>query len=436
MIAILAVLSTTIGITFIYYNLYQNRVKEDLRVAAELLLDSGVFEEFYVSSEENRVLGERFKNITHDSLRITWIDAGGDVLCDNDTDEEIMENHSDRPEVQQAMLEGVGESVRRSNTLKMNTFYYAVRAKDGTIIRVATQARSVFSVFIRSFPILSVILIVITGLCIWISHMLTGALLAPIEKMAENLNLHSGKPVYRELVPFADKIRSQHDHILEASKVRQDFTASVTHELKTPLTAISGYAELIENHITEPGQEIYFARQIRENANRLLSVINDIIRLSELDHMEIAKKDYIDLLDTVKSCEPELRVNAHARKVELTVEGEPTEVFADKDMMTEVIMNLVQNAIQYNNEGGAVKIYVGNEQAQKILRIEDNGIGIPKEAQERIFERFYRVDKSRSRATGGTGLGLSIVKHTVELHEAKLELQSEVGKGTVVTIRF
>ena len=309
--------------------------------------------------------------------------------------------------------------------------------EDGTVIRVATEARTILSIFLSSMPFIIWLVSAIILLCIWISYVLTKQLLIPIEKMAENLDDSSQEPAYKELVPFADKIRLQHENILSIAKSRQDFTASVSHELKTPLTAISGYAELIENHMAQPNQEIYFASQIRKNADRLLALINDIIQLSELDHQEVIHEfAHVDLYEIAKECVQSLNVNAQRRNVEIIFSGMNCLVYGEQHMIREMIVNLIQNAIQYNNEGGKVLVYAGNRNGRGYLRVEDNGIGISKEMQEHVFERFYRVDKSRSRETGGTGLGLAIVKHIVEIHGASIKLDSVPGRGTRISVSF
>ncbi len=439
LIAILAVVATTIGIVLVYYNLFQMQVRRDLRIDAELLSDAGVFQESYSASNRDvpGLESDLFGQLNQDNLRITWINVDGTVLYDNDMDETELENHAERPEIKAAFATGSGECVRQSDTLNMNTFYYALRLDDGTVLRVSTEARNLFSVFCTAFWLIALFVAAIVGICVWLSHVLTRQLLAPIERMAENMEDSSQQPVYKELVPFANKIRSQHENILAAAQSRQDFTANVSHELKTPLTAISGYAELIENHMTEPDQEVYFARQIQENAQRLVSLINDIIRLSELDHREMPRDfTHIDLYETVKECMSALKVNADHRQIQLSLMGESGTIYGDKSLIVELIMNLAQNAIQYSNAGGRVEIIVSKEEEGMALTVKDTGIGIPKELQDRVFERFYRVDKSRSRQTGGTGLGLAIVKHIVELHDAAIELDSYPGKGTTVLVRF
>lgn len=434
-IAILAVIATTFCMTMIYYGLFQKQVQKDLRINSEIIKDTGVFSKAQDEAEEDNWLDTLTIDI--DDLRITWIDTDGTVLYDNDTDAGSMENHAERPEVKAALEDGAGECVRNSDTMNMNTFYYAQRLEDGTVLRVSTETRSIFSVFLTAFPSITLILAIIILACVWIAHFLTKQFLMPIEVMAENMEDTANIPVYKELVPFVNTIRVQHENILMAAKSRQDFTANVSHELKTPLTAISGYAELIENHMVEPEQETHFAEEIRRNADRLVTLINDIIRLSELDSSEDhVGYESLDLYELAQNHMELLKVNADKRRVALYLEGEACPVRANRGMMEELIDNLCQNAIRYNNEGGKVVVKVMHENGNPVLIVSDNGIGIPKDQQDRVFERFYRVDKSRSKETGGTGLGLAIVKHIVALHDAEITLDSEVGKGTTIRVEF
>lgn len=429
-IALLAIVSTVIGTTVIYYGLFQEQVRSDLAVSAKLLRDTRYFESADIDPEEIDL------STDIEELRVTWIDEDGTVLYDNDATAERLGNHHSRPEILEALENGRGESVRRSDTMKKNTFYYAVRLENGTVLRVATDAESMGSVFASVAPMIGLIILAVIGTCILLSHILTKQLVRPIETMAKNLESNTYEAPYKELEPFAKTIHTQHDDILSAAKARQDFTASVSHELKTPLTAISGYAELMEGGLADEEQQKRFAGKIRKNADRLLSLINDIIRLSELDQTEKAPVfETLDLCETAAECMDALEVNARQRDVSLVFDGKPCSVRGNRDMIKELTENLVQNAIRYNNEGGRVDVIVA-DRGQPTLIVKDNGIGIPAAEQQRVFERFYRVDKSRSKETGGTGLGLSIVKHIVELHDAAIELDSAPGVGTTVTVRF
>jgi len=222
----------------------------------------------------------------------------------------------------------------------------------------------------------------------------------------------------------------------KTAQMRDEFTANASHELKTPLTSISGYAELIENGMAKPEDVKLFAGKIHKEANRLLSIANDIMTLSKLD---VPGESTLDLGETVKlwplacSCVDELTFNADKKGVQVSLKGEESsQVQGNRRLLFEMLYNLVDNAIRYTEQGGSVQVLV----KEKALVVRDTGIGIPEENQPRIFERFYRVDKSRSKATGGTGLGLAIVKHIAEVHHAHISLKSVVGEGTEISVEF
>lgn len=424
LVAIIAVLMTMVSIIFVCYSLFQEQVKKDLRITANALTVTGVSK----FADDDILYDEK-------DLRITWIAEDGTVIYDNDVSADTMTNHMDRPEVIDAFSLGQGESIRESDTLNMKTFYHAVLLPDGTVLRVSTEARSLTNVFMQIFPImLFVILVIIIG-CVLISHLLTKQLMLPIKEMAENIDDVPSESVYKELSPFIERIREQHENILASAKNRQDFTANVSHELKTPLTAISGYAELIENNMVDSEKQIKFAGDIKKNADRLVVLINDIIRLSELDHSEAGVNfTKQNLYEVAKERVELLQNNAAKKNVSLSLSGTDTFVLSNRGMLIELLDNLIQNAIRYNEPGGKVIVEISKNNNDTVLTVKDTGIGIPEEDKDRIFERFYRVDKSRSRETGGTGLGLAIVKHIVELHDGKIELDSTLGKGTTVKI--
>ena len=219
--------------------------------------------------------------------------------------------------------------------------------------------------------------------------------------------------VYEELIPYIEAIKGQHEDVLQNARMRQEFTANVSHELKTPLAAISGYSELIQNGMASSEQEICrFAGEIHSNADRLLTLINDVIRLSELDGEEMQETlEQVNLREVAENCVNMLRVSAEKHEVTIDFQGENAVILATRQMTEEVLYNLCDNAIRYNRPGGSVHVMVKDRLDQAVLVVQDTGIGIPKEHQERIFERFYRVDKGRSKSTGGTGLGHAIVKH-------------------------
>ena len=222
-----------------------------------------------------------------------------------------------------------------------------------------------------------------------------------------------------------------------AEQMRREFSANVSHELKTPLMSISGYAELIASGMTGGEDTAHFANEIHKSAERLQSLINDIIKLSELDDSDLKLEfETVDLHDLGEQCIHSMQMQADKNEVTLHLEGASVPMNGNKTLLEELLFNLCSNAVRYNKKGGSVTIVTTIENTRPVLIVKDTGIGIPKEQQERVFERFYRVDKSRSKSTGGTGLGLAIVKHIVAQHDAQMTLTSEVGVGTEIKIVF
>lgn len=427
LIAGLAIFFTMLLLTVVYYDLFRGQVMEDLRAYTLLLKE-------YENDEELKALAGMLES---NDMRLTVIGANGDVIFDNRADEEQMENHSKRPEIIKALSEGEGQAVRRSETLSQNTFYYAVRLGNGGVLRIAKEAGSIYSVFLKAMPSLFTVLTLLLVLCLAIARVLTSKLISPIERLAENLDEYDDKTDYEELTPFINMIKTQHQDIMKNAKMRQEFTANVSHELKTPLTSISGYAELIETGMASEQDVVRFANGIHNSANRLLTLINDIIRLSELDGTEEEVAfERLNLYGLAQTCVEMLTFNAEKHQVSIALKGTDCYILGNKQMLEELLYNLCDNAIRYNNVGGTVCVEVYSENGEAILVVRDTGIGIPKEHQERIFERFYRVDKSRSKSTGGTGLGLAIVKHIIAKHNAKMELDSTVGVGTTIKVIF
>ena len=427
LIATLAIFLTMLLITLVYYDLFRRQMMEDLHSYANLLQQSRDLEE----------LGRIGDGLQEENLRITLVGTDGGVIYDNEADMLGMENHSHRPEIAAAIEKGVGQAVRKSETLSRNTFYYALRLQDGTILRVAKDAGSIYSIFALAMPSLLVIMVILVVVCLIMARFLTEKLIAPIEQLADNLDENNDITDYEELMPFITMIRRQHQDIMKNARIRQEFTANVSHELKTPLTSISGYAELIETGMASEADVNRFAHGIHNSANRLLTLINDIIRLSELDGTEEEMdKEELNLYDMAITCVEMLTMNAEKHKVSISGSGRECYISGNKQMVEELLYNLCDNAIRYNNEGGRVEVQVYPKDEHVYLEVKDTGIGISKEHQERIFERFYRVDKSRSKSTGGTGLGLAIVKHIIAKHNAKVELESELGKGTNIRVIF
>ncbi len=427
LIATLAIFFTMLLITVVYYDLFRGQVFEDLRAYTMILTE-------YEDMSQIREVSDKLEEY---EMRVTLVGEDGKVLFDSEADSASMENHGERPEIVEAMETGEGQAVRNSETLSENTFYYAVRLENGSVLRIAKDAGSIYSIFGRALPSLFMVLLALIVLCMVLAQYLTSKLIAPIERLAENLDESNDGTDYEELTPFISMIKEQHEDIMKNARMRQEFTANVSHELKTPLTSISGYAELIETGMASEEDMVRFAHGIHSSANRLLTLINDIIRLSELDGTEEEVSfERLNLYQLADTCVEMLALNAEKHKVTIRLSGTECYITGNKQMIEELLYNLCDNAIRYNNEGGSVSVEVYPKHGQTVLTVRDTGIGIPKEHQERIFERFYRVDKSRSKSTGGTGLGLAIVKHIIAKHNAKMELASEVGKGTTITVIF
>ena len=430
MIAALAIVVTALSAMLVYYNILKEQVFGDLKAYAHVIellniddLAAGIEKDPY--------------NPIDDDLRITLIGAEGEVLYESLLNKDEMDNHNERPEIIEAREKGEGEAIRYSATSGTHTFYYAERLQNGNVLRIGRDSVSVNRIMVNTLVIVLVIALCILIVCMGISHYLTKKLVEPIEKLATNIMLVDENNVYEEIRPFVNTIKEQHVNIINNAQLRQEFTANVSHELKTPLTAISGYAELIGNGMTGKEDTIRFSNEIHSNANRLLSLINDIIKLSELDEADHQMEmERIDLYKLAENCVQMMQVTAEKQGIRLTLQGESTMAMANKGLMDEVFYNLCSNAIRYNKPGGSVTVTVGTKDERPFLSVADTGIGIPKECQERVFERFYRVDKSRSKSTGGTGLGLAIVKHIVAQHNAALHLDSELDEGTTIEIVF
>lgn len=430
-VAMLAIVTVLLLTTVVFYNLFQREVMENLQTCAYVLGSD-------VTGVES-IDRDRWKSQDMNNIRVTLIDADGYVVADSDVDVNGLENHLERPEVQQAMETGEGESIRSSHTLSEASYYYAVALSNGNILRLSKESQSFFSFLIRVSPMIGAIILILFVLCMLLSHLLAKSIVRPIETLARNIDSEEPETGYKELLPFLSTIRKQHKDLVKSSMLRQEFTANVSHELKTPLTSISGYSELIENGMAKDQDAVRFAGEIHQNANRLLTLINDILQLSELDTRDFSDDfEKVNLSDTVRSCMEMLSLHAARQKVTLERAGDPADFFVlgVGKMLEELVYNLIDNAIRYNKEGGLVRIGLAEEENHIVLRVKDTGIGIPQEFQERIFERFYRVDKSRSKETGGTGLGLAIVKHIVVVHDAAIEVNSKEGEGTEITVAF
>lgn len=426
-IALLSMLLTMVLLLFVYYGIFQKQVLDELKTVAHMM----------GSMENLTVYSVKDYQTKLDNIRITLLDTDGSVLYDSDANAAEMDNHALRPEISEAYSNGEAYAIRESDTLSQNTYYYAILLDNGGVLRVAKEANSILSIFASSLPSLLIIIISLTIVCTVVARLFTKSLMKPIDNIAKDLDHMGEVKTYDELKPFIETIQSQHEDIIKNAKLRQEFTANVSHELKTPLTVISGYSELIENGMTGAEDTIRFSKEIHRNSTRLLTLINDILRLSELDSGEQnTPMEDIDLYELSDNCISMLQMNAEKNNVILDLKGPHLTVFANRQMLEEMIYNLCDNGIRYNKPNGKVEVSIKENNENVIFMVSDTGIGISEENINRIFERFYRVDKSRSKQTGGTGLGLAIVKHIAEQMNAQIQIDSELEKGTTITILF
>ena len=490
------------------------------------------------------------KNIKDKSARITYIDQDGTVLFDNEADVSEMKNHSDRTEFQKAEKYGAGESSRYSDTLSEKTIYYALRLKDGTVLRVSGTQDSVLALVENLiFPLCGLLCLMLI-----LSGIMASAISKRIVKPINELDLESPEEnrIYEELSPLLSKIHRQNREIqnqlelakqqqeefalitenmqeglividkytmilsanssawnlfhmdrgcqgesvycldreeefrhaieqvlsgehtelvlklngsdiqlianpvirdkktegavvllvnvtekLERESLRREFSANVSHELKTPLTSISGFAEIMQSGLVKCEDIPQFAGRIYKEAQRLLQLVEDVIQISQLDEEKTSYTwEPVDVYQVCKNAFESLKEKAKRLNVHLYICGEYMKMEAVRTLLEEAVYNVCDNAIKYNRNEGSVSVFL-TQTAQEIqIVVKDTGVGIPKEDQNRVFERFYRVDKSHSKEIGGTGLGLSIVKHAVGALKGSVMLRSEEGNGTEICMKF
>lgn len=377
---------------------------------------------------------ERLDNVEVNT-RVTRIGADGTVLYDSGGDERLLENHKGREEVKQALASGEGEITRMSDTRDREMYYYATMLDDGTVLRVSKNMESLAGTAFRMLPVMFLIAAVMILLTVILASWQTRRLIKPINEL--DIEHPLDNMVYEELTPLLTAMDQSNREKEEVSNMRKEFSANVSHELKTPLTSISGYAEIMKNGLVRPQDIPNFSERIYKEARRLITLVEDIIKLSKLDEesVELEKED-VELYGLCREIVSRLSPQANTRRVQVSVQGEQVVYRGIRQILDEMIYNVCENAIKYNNEGGRVVVWCGKTLNGAKISVTDNGIGIPEEHLERIFERFYRVDKSHSKERGGTGLGLSIVKHGAILHGAKVQVESKVGEGTRIDILF
>ena len=369
------------------------------------------------------------------TTRVTQISPEGEVLYDTRRDESTLEDHSGRKEVREALASGEGEDVRMSDTVGQELYYYALLLDDGTVLRASKSMDGLIGTALNNLPVMAGLAVIMMILAYFMAKWQTNRLVKPIYEL--DLEHPLENKTYDELTPFLEAMDKQNKEKEAVSNMRKEFSANVSHELKTPLTSISGYAEIMKNGMVRPADVPVFSERIYKEARRLIHLVEDIIKLSKLDEESVElEKQEVDLYEMTREIVSRLSPQAQQRNIRMEVTGEPVTYFGIRQILDEMIYNVCENAVKYNNENGRVSVWVGNTLEGPKVTVTDTGIGIPEEHHERIFERFYRVDKSHSKERGGTGLGLSIVKHGALLHGAKVTVDSTPGRGTRIEMQF
>ncbi|WP_405760303.1 sensor histidine kinase [Anaerovibrio slackiae] len=342
------------------------------------------------------------EKLPEENYRVTWISPDGQVLYDSDMAASQMENHLEREEVQAAMRKGYGESQRYSGTMTVKMLYSAQRLADGSVLRLSMPQQTILMVIWDMALPIGFILLVVIGVSVAIAARET-------------------KKANQE----------------ETEAMRREFTANVSHELKTPLHSISGFAELLKNGMVMEQDTGYFAEKIYNEAQRMIKLVQDIIILSRLDEgQENTTRSSVNLYQLAEGVIANLEPMADKNGITIELIGQQVVMEGIPHLLNSMLFNICENAIKYNKPEGSVLVEVSEIAGHPRITVRDSGIGIPMRDRSRIFERFYRVDKSHSKEVGGTGLGLSIVKHAARLHNAKLDVDSIVGEGTLITVKF
>lgn len=444
--SLFAVIASAFLVLAVLYGQYEKQMLNSLKSELQLIIHG-----INMSGEEY------FKNFDIPyNMRITWVDSEGDVIYDSKAQMEDMDNHGSREEIDEAFQTGQGDAIRYSDTLMERTMYYARLLDDGTVIRIACGNGIISSMLFSMINPIIFILIILCVIMYLVAKYTAKAIVAPINQ----IDLESGQinhiEGYVEIKPLLARIRRQnilidtnikelkHEH--EKREVfRREFTANVSHELKTPLTSISGISEMLMNGIIRQEDVPEFAGNINKEAGRLINLVNDIILISKLEDDELhVQKEEVNVFDVALSVKNRLQVIAAKKNVIINVSmintagrtfgegdsGQGVTIIGVYSMIEELLFNLCDNAIKYNRDNGTVDVIIKEMKRQVEIRVEDTGIGIPDEDKKSVFERFYRVDKSRSKEVGGTGLGLSIVKHVAMYHGGNIVVKDREGGGT------
>ena len=428
--SVTAIILTLVISTLVSYEVLKDEVMEDLHTYARVLVETGAFSDMDHISYDAK----------EDGLRVTVIAEDGSVEYDSNANASDMDNHEKRPEIEAAIESGEGSTIRRSSTLERSMFYYAVRLDNGNVLRVAKESDNVLSIMSSTFPLLLGLAVVLFAVGALFSHLLTKSIVAPVEQMANDMDHLESIRVYKELRPFITTIQKQHEDIRKNADMRQEFTANVSHELKTPMTSMKVLADSLIQQGDQVPAELYreFMQDIVAEIDRENVIISDLLSLVKLDkkaaQLQITTVSINELLEIIMK---RLKPLALQRNIELIFESfRPVTAEIDEVKLSLGLTNLIENGIKYNKDDGWIRVTLNADHKYFYVKVADSGVGIPEDCQDQVFDRFYRVDKARSRDTGGTGLGLAITKSVVSLHNGEIKLYSKVGEGTTFTLRI
>lgn len=394
--------------------------------------------------------GEEFlvKQHPDGETRITLIRPDGTVYYDSKLSPDKMENHLEREEIQQALERGEGTSQRYSSSLFEETANYAVLLRSGDVLRVSMRQDTVWRLVYNLGLAMVIIVLIAALLSIVLAARSSRRIVGEINKM--DVENPDDRDIYDEMKPFVRRLISQNQQIhrqMEAIReehrkqdlMRREFTANVSHELKTPLTSISGFAEIMRDGMVKEKDIPHFADNIYKESQRLMELVNDILKLSHLediDDRQYGERSMVELNGLCREVTSRLAIAAEKNELSLRCDGDLVTISGVRPMLEEIVYNVCDNAIKYNKPGGWVHITTRREETRAVICVCDNGIGIPQADCDRVFERFYRVNKSHSKEVGGTGLGLSIVKHGMAFHAGEIVLHSTLGEGTEIRLLF
>ena len=428
-VAILVFLASLLLILTVLHGYYFNVQKEQMKLQVSLVAEgvelSGV---------------EYLKELAPEEHRITWISADGKVLYDTDEDETGMENHLDREEVEEAFKTGYGESSRISSTMTQRLFYSAKKLSDGTVIRISDARNSIWLLLFGILQPLLLVSVFAILISLFLAHRLSKKIVEPINQL--DLDHPMETTDYPEIIPLQKRLAKQQEQIARdkeklenISTIQRDFTANVSHELKTPIQTISGYAELMQNGMVKEEDLPRVADRLYSESRRMGQLVEDILELSRLENdIETPAREAVDVYTVAQNAVESLAIKAEQSDVTLELTGDHVDIIGVPEQVHAILYNLCDNAIRYNRPGGSVSVRVSGDNVDAVIEVADTGIGSPESDYDRIFERFYQVDKSHSRKVGGTGLGLAIVQYAVGTHNGSIHVESVENAGSTFTV--